>query len=182
MCLTATAQEAHMFGFKGGVTFSNFTDDAEGDALTDFHVGFSAGEFRLANHLMLEVEAFYNREGSVDPEDEDLKIKLDNIHIPLTFKYYATQGFWLGAGPFVDINIGATIEGNGEEVDVKDDFKSSTYGAGLGVGYEFGDFLIQAKYNLGMSDVFESNGAFGEFDSKKNSFMLSIGYRLIKSY
>lgn len=122
------------------------------------------------------------------------------LNIGAQFKYYPIEGWYIGAGPYVGLNITAdniTYKSNSQELfadsgayfepdaNVEKVLKESLTGknyfyALFSTGYEFNNNLsVGVRYTLGLSDALmtEENGhRFSENKNKINSLSLIIGY------
>ncbi len=148
------------FGVKAGLNNSNFTGDADTDALTSFYVG-ALVDFAVSEKFHVQPELLYSMEGA-DNDEADLNF----IRIPIMAKYYVAEGFSLQAGPEF-----AFVAGGGA---VKDVTKSMDYGLGIGAGYELTSGLFfDARYNLGLADISDVDG----FELGTSSIQVGLGYR-----
>ena len=119
-------------------------------------------------------------EGIIDGYNVDATLKFNYINIPLMFKYQVADKFSLEAGPYVGFLTSAKLEfdieglGSGTE-DMKDMVKSTDFGLGLGMNYEFSDVIFaNARYQAGLTQI----GDTGEGDDIKNSvFQIGLGFR-----
>jgi hypothetical protein len=179
MSLPVLQAQEFNFGVKGGVNFATLTgDDVDVDMRTSFHLGLVA-EFGLGTNLFFGPEILYSSQGADFSEDGmNGSFKLDYVQIPLMLKYYAAPGFSLEAGPQIGFLVSSEVESDGVSVDVEDYFSSTDFGVNLGVGYKFiNGLFLQGRYNLGLSNVWDSE----EFDSgdekiKNSVIQLSIGF------
>ena len=65
----------------------------------------------------------------------------------------------------------ATSQGESYEKDI-DDFKSFDFSIPLGLSYEFSDFVIDARYVFGLTDLVG-------YDKSKNSVIqFTVGYKI----
>jgi hypothetical protein len=75
-------------------------------------------------------------------------------------------------GPVFDINLKAKQNG----LDVKSNYESLDYGILFGGGVEITRFLVEARYNKGLANVFKNTGA-NFTDIKSQSFAVLFGFR-----
>ncbi|MCX7550447.1 porin family protein [Xanthomarina sp. F2636L] len=197
------AQEVS-FGPKAGVNFATLTGDVEdNDLKVGFHIG-GALELMFTEKMGLQAELLYSLQGTKDSysstetiggvtytEEEETKLNLSYINIPVSFKYYVTNGFSVEAGPQVGILASAkadyeytervqgggfdeTYSESGDE-DVKDMISSIDFGLNFGLGYKLDNGLnFSARYNLGLTNVLDVDGV----DDKWNNgvIQLSAGF------
>lgn len=170
--LTANAQnEVGQITLKpmAGMTLANITDNG-GD--TKMKVGLAAGvegEYGLAENFSLTAGLIYSMQGSKEDKG-DGKDKLDYLNIPILANYYVMKGLAIKAG----IQPGFLMSAKDEDGDsFKDDCNTFDLSIPLGVSYEYQNFVIDARYNLGLTKI-NKNGD----KSRKNSvFMFTLGYK-----
>lgn len=175
------------FGAKGGINLANLVGDDAGDA--NIFLGFNAGmfvEIPVTDKLTIQPEVLYSAQGSksegvIEGYNVDATLKLNYINIPVMFKYQVANKFSLEAGPYVGFLTSAKlkfdVEGLGSDtLDMKDDFKSTDFGFGLGMNYEFSDVIFaNARYQGGLTEIGDFDG---EGNKIKNSvFQIGLGFR-----
>lgn len=86
------------------------------------------------------------------------EIKQSYLEIPVMFTYQsnAEKGFFAEGGPYV----GFLLSAKAEDEDVKDNFKSIDAGIGLGLGYDFGSFILGLRGNVGLTSIAERGDIF----------------------
>ena len=156
--------------------------------------------------VAIQTEVSYSGQGTdLNYEDEKgLKYKMtfgySYINVGAQFKFYPTEGFYLGIGPYVGFNIASDnikYTSNAQQIfgdsgvyfepdaNVQKVLKESLTGKNyfygvLSAGYEFNSNLsIGARYALGLTDALltEENGhRYSENKNKINSISLIIGY------
>lgn len=89
------------------------------------------------------------------------------FNIPIMGNYYVAQNLALKAG--IAINILSTAKYDGH--DVKDNYQSTFFTIPLGASYEINDFVLEARYNIGVSKV--GNVGDGSF----NALTFTVGYK-----
>ena len=193
------AQEAFIFGIKGGVNFANLGGDFDYDtkSKTGFHLGLVA-EFPLTERFSLQPEVLYSSQGTkMDmsgtefgmPYSMESTATLDYINVPVLAKFYVFEGLSLELGPQIGFLVKAedeysfSFDGETESGtdDIKEDLKSTDFGLAAGVGYKLTQgIFFNARYILGLSDIQGDEGFDGEFDEdvsiKNNVFQFSVGF------
>lgn len=174
------------FGAKGGLNLANITgSDAGGSNMkAGFHVGAFV-EIPIANKLIIQPEIHYSnqgaqQDGSFEGFNFDAKFQLNYINVPVMFKYAITEKFFLEGGPYVGFLTSAKVEvdiagiGSNSE-DVKELFKSTDFGLGIGMNYDFSDVIFaNVRYQVGLTQIGDS----GEGDDIKNSVIqIGLGFR-----
>lgn len=207
--LGAKAQETPgtTFGIRAGVNFQNingkdFLDKKLDNKIkTGFHVGVNA-EIPIATEFYLQPGVLFTTKGAKDKDDDDIKVNLSYIEVPINFLYKPELGMGkllLGIGPYIAFGIGGKVSNSeGKEIDVEFNkevsatdyaafpgypppfYKRFDAGGNLLVGYEFSNnFSVQLNAQLGMlninSDIKDLSSDKTKF--KNTGFGLSVGYR-----
>ncbi len=173
---TVSAQHVN-FGIKGGLNVYNVKDDNESeyDSKAGLHVGFLA-HIHLNKQWAIQPELLYSGQGAkYTTGGTESKLKLDYINVPILFQYMFDNGFRLEAGPQIGFLVSAKTETNDVSVDVKDQLKGTDLGIGLGVGYIHvpSGFGVDARYNLGMTNISEDDNN----KSMNRGFQLGVFYQ-----
>lgn len=175
------------YGAKGGLNLANIVGDDAGDA--NNYVGFNVGffvEIPVTDKLIFQPEILYSAQGSksegiVDGYNVDATLKFNYINLPLMFKYQVANKFSLEAGPYIGFLTSAKlkfdVEGLGSDtVDMKDDVKSTDFGIGVGMNYEFSDVIFaNARYQGGLTEIGDSEA--GGNSVKNSVFQIGLGFR-----
>lgn len=186
-----SAQESVYFGVKGGINISTFKGDGFGDfnnpdPLTSFNLGLLA-EIPVSDKFSVQPEVLYSGQG-FDLESKsnarDAEYQLDYINIPVLAKYYLTDGLSLEAGPQVGFLVNSEIDtnprGDGGDVPLNEDqFNKVDLSLALGASYKFrGGFFVNARYNFGLSDVYDDSFSnfFSNSDVKHSVLQGGIGF------
>lgn len=172
MVSTASAQPMAV-GIKGGLNFYNLSGTNEGsyDSRTSFHLGL-LGHVHMSEEFALQPELMYSSQGTEYGNNQ--KLILDYINVPVLFQYMFDNGFRLQAGPQLGFLVGAKADGD----DVMDNFKGVDFGLTFGASYlnPPSGFGVDFRYNHGLTDINESNGA----DSYNRGFQLGVFYMFHK--
>lgn len=174
---SAFSQAEVSLGLKAGVNLSKLnTDDVETSNITAFHGGaFALFKF---TKIGIQPEFLFSQQGSsiddVNGSPEDLKMSY--ITIPVMLKFYLAAGFNIQAGPQFGFLNSAELKGVNN---VEEGLASSDMSANVGVAWDapFG-LVLDARYNIGLSDVNDGSQIDGEI--KSNVFQFSVGYKLFK--
>ncbi|MBK7937610.1 MAG: PorT family protein [Lewinellaceae bacterium] len=160
LCLgVATSATAQVrFGVKAGLNLANLTgDDLDGTKmLPTFMIGGQA-EFGLSDALGLGVGLQLQGKG-VKAEEEDASIAPMYLQVPV-YLTYRNNGFFAGVGPYFGFGIAGKNKFDGESENISfgssfdDDLSALDFGAGLELGYEFGNLRASASYNLGLANA-----------------------------
>ena len=166
--LTASAQaEAGTLTLKPlvGINVSNITD-GNGDAKVGLAAGAELG-YQLNESFAVTAGAIYSMQGA---KNDGYKLNLDYINIPILANYYITKGLAVKAGIQPAFKVKSEAKEDGVSVDLEG-FKSFDFSIPVGLSYEVSDFVIDARYNWGISKVLEG------FDSKNTVFQFTVGYK-----
>ena len=201
--LVVNAKAQTTFGIRAGVNFQNINgEDPDGDDLdfklkTGFHIGANA-EIPVAPDFYVQPGVLFSTKGAKSKIDDDAKIKLSYIEVPINFLYKPVLGsgkLLLGIGPYVAFAVGGKVsDTNGKDTDIEfeNEITLAQYGSGtpfvkrldvggnLLVGYELSSKLsAQLNAQLGMVKINPKITGISGDDSKwKNTgFGVSLGYR-----
>lgn len=195
-----TAQE-NRFSIKGGITASNFTGDDLNDksAKIGFNVGLGA-DFGITPNVSIQSGLYLLSKGAefkAGTESVNLKRKVNAlylqvpVHAALKFDVAPDTKVVLHAGPYAAYGIGGKtkLEGNIGSTSLKlteyDTFakvESNNYvglgykrfdaGLGIGFGAEFGQFLVDLGWDMGLINISQWNNG----KVKNQTGYLSVGY------
>lgn len=185
MTLSIMNAQGFSYGLKAGLNYSNLRFSYETgvnyDPRLSFHAGV-VGEYALSDKFSIQSEILYSQLGTTSMVEESTNRAPDNkyifaidyISIPLIAKYYVTEGLSLEAGPQLNVLMSAKMSIGTGEMDLKDHYKSTDFGAALGVGYKLENgIFFDARYMLGLSNISE---ILGDEWAKHSVFQLSAGY------
>lgn len=194
-CLLLAGQQAwsqaqFALGIKAGPNFSNI--DTKSSAMANYknRAGFHGGAFVLikAAKIGIQPEVIFSQQGSkVEINSQNFESNFSYVNIPIILKLYTVAGINIQAGPqfgFIT-NAEAPIQeqiGSPATVrDVKERMKSSDFTVALGLGWDlpFG-LTIDARYNMGLSKIYDNAPSQQTEDAKNQVFQVSLGYKLIK--
>ncbi|HEY6503726.1 MAG TPA: porin family protein [Chitinophagaceae bacterium] len=152
----ANAQNVNI-GIKAGLNLYTINSDnnTNYDTKAGFHLGL-LGHIHMAKQFALQPEIVYSAQGAKYTTDGvETKINLGYINVPVMFQYMFDNGFRLQAGPQVGFLINAKAETNNVSADIKDNLNGIDFALGVGAGYvnPASGFGIDARYNLGLSDI-----------------------------
>lgn len=178
--LSANAQQMFIKPMVGGA-LTTLTGDVE-DAKMKF--GLTAGaEFGYNINEMFTVTAgaLYTMQGA-KVKDSDAKLKLDYLNVPVLANVYVAPGLAIKAGAQFGFLMSAKAADDDSDVDVKDFLNTFDFSIPVGLSYEISDFVIDARYNIGLSNMVKDkvHGFINTHDAKcRNSvIMLTVGYKI----
>ena len=151
-----------------GVNLSTITDEKD----SKMKIGLVAGaeaEYGLMEKLGVSAGLLYSMQGCKFDGDDDEE-KLDYINIPILANYYVIPGLAVKAGIQPGFLMSAKDD-NGKSF--KDDCNTFTFSIPVGTSYEYQNFVVDARYNIGLSKINKE----GSRSHKNNVFMITIGYK-----
>ena len=112
--------------------------------------------------------------GSVDLKEPSFT--LTYINIPIMANYYVAPGLAIKAGIQPGFLVSQKLKAKTSAGDVEstnsEGYKKFDFSIPFGLSYEISDFVIDARYNLGVTKVFDNVKA------KNSVFMLTVGYKI----
>lgn len=195
-CLVLTqyafSQAQFAIGIKAGPNFSTIDANSSFGENYRNRAGFHGGAFVLVKggKIGVQPEVIFSQQGSkVRIDTKNFESNFSYVNIPIMLKLYTIAGINIQAGPqfgFIttaEAPVVDQLSPDGYSVeDVKDKMKSSDFSLGLGLGWDlpFG-LTVDARYNLGMSNIFDKDAAAQRpLEAKNQVFQLSVGYKLIR--
>lgn len=149
------------FGVKGGLNVYNINNDnnIEYESKLGFHLGMLA-HIHLSKQFALQPELLYSAQGAkYTVSNNEVKINLGYINVPVMVQYMFDNGFRLQAGPQLGFLTRARSETNNTKTDVKENYKTIEFAVGFGAGYvnPKSGLGIDARYNIGLSNINENS-------------------------
>lgn len=202
--MSAKAQEFR-FGPKAGFAMSTLKIDEKQDDLGKrnmdpkytFYIGGMA-EYKISDNFGFQAEVLYSPLGGKEKIDgvnvgimyvgEKTEVNLGTLLVPVSAKYFITEGFSVAAGANFGVILSAKqktvigsdfmnveVEGDNGEVDIKDDIKKLNIAPFVGVEYMLENGLFfDARYSLGVSNL-SNDGSGGKVT---NSFaQIGVGFK-----
>ena len=167
---------------KAGINISTITGSGSDKKSK---VGLVAGaefEYGVAQNFDITAGVLYSMEGA---KFGDVKFNMDYINIPILANYYVVPGLAVKAGiqPAFNVRKKASYNGQTENIDdvlntvlgwagVETGVKSFNLSIPVGISYEYQSFVLDARYNIGVTKVFKNA------DQGRNStFAITLGYK-----
>jgi hypothetical protein len=175
---TFVAATTFDFGIKaGGSFFKNDWSDNDGTEKTLTRA--TVGAFALANitpMIGIQAEINYLTTGLWWDDKIDDVETYGYLHIPVLVRARLMSEGTVVPVVFAGPAVGILLSAKWDADDVKDSFKSTDFGADLGVGAEIAlgemKFLIDLRYYLGLTNVYKGDV---DFSMKNRGFMLTAG-------
>jgi len=173
----AKAQETH-FGVKAGVNIAS-VEVQDGDDLNSkagLHIGGLA-HIHISQHFALQPELVFSMQGGKAEDDDDVKLKLNYINVPVLAQYMINDGFRLQTGPQLGFLIGAESKAGDVEVDRKDNYSTVDFSWTFGAGYLFpSGFGVDARYNHGINNISDVSGV----EVRNRVFQFGVFYQFMQ--
>lgn len=159
------------------------TDDSK------LRVGLAAGveaEYGVAENFSLSLGALYSMQGVKFTEKDgsaklDVTYKLDYINIPILANYYLFKGFAIKAGIQPAFKASAKLKAelssgsaSAKDSETLEGVQGFNLSIPFGLSYEYQSFVLDARYNLGVTKAFKDSW---NTDSKHSWFMFTLGYK-----
>lgn len=163
---------------KVGMTIANITE-GETDARIGF-VGGVEGEYQATDIFSISAGVLYSMEGAKYTQSiVDATAQLDYINIPIMANVYVAKGLAVKLGIQPGFNINSKLDVNGYDADFKDAVKSVDFSIPVGVSYEYSNFVLDARYNWGLTKILEENSVTKTLgvDAKNSFFTITLGYK-----
>ena len=109
--------------------------------------------------------------------DGDAKIKTEYINIPILANYYVAPGLAIKAGVQPGFLMSCKMDDGEGDVDAKDFAEKFDLSIPVGVSYEISDFVIDARYNFGLTNVWKDDYKKLLGDAKNSVISLTVGYK-----
>ncbi|MBL7728054.1 MAG: PorT family protein [Dinghuibacter sp.] len=177
LLVTGAVQAQHInLGIKGGLNLVNInnSNNSAYDARVGFHAGL-LGHIHLTRQFALQPEITYSLQGAdYTVAGLKTKVKLSYINIPVLVQYMFDNGFRISAGPQLGFLVDARSESRIAKVNIKSSLNSVDFALGAGIGYVHppSGIGIDARYNLGLSNMNKN----GPARSYNRVFQLGVFY------
>lgn len=161
-------------GPRVGLSSSNMTTDqneVDTKSILGYHAGIFA-RFAIAG-FYLQPEVLYSVAGSkIEVEGVKNEVNLKRVDIPVLFGKRFARIVRINAGPVFNVILDAQNKDNKSYEDIK----KSAFAVQAGVGLDIVKFVIDLKYEAGLSNLGDTNSNLDK--SKNNQFIFSVGYSL----
>lgn len=156
----------------------------------DYKAGFVGGaevEYQATPMLGISGGLLYSMQGAkYKGEDEEAKINLDYINVPVLANVYVVKGLALKAGVQFGFNVNNKVKSGSVSMDwnkfadeMNDDleydafgkFKTFDFSIPVGASYEYQNIVLDARYNIGVTKVIDG------LDCRNSVFQLTLGYK-----
>ena len=169
-----------------GGTLATLTGDTEGNKMK---LGLVAGAefgYNINDMFAVTAGALVSLQGSKFDDNsyqKDITTNLTYLNIPILANVYIAPGLAIKAGvqPGFLLSRKTKLDelvGSGTWTSVEhtstDGMKKVDFSIPLGLSYEISDFVIDARYNLGLTNINDTDS----YKSKNGVIMLTVGYKI----
>ena len=159
---------------KVGINLASMTDCDDSKMKVGLVAGVEAA-YQLSDVLAVSAGLNYSMQGVKG--DGDAKTKTEYINIPILANYYVAPGLAIKAGVQPGFLMSCKTEIGDDEVDAKDFAEKFDLSIPVGVSYEISDFVIDARYNFGLTNVWKDDYKKLLGDAKNSVISLTVGYK-----
>lgn len=175
--ITTAIQAQHInIGIKAGLNVYNINNDnnVSYDSKTGLNAGL-IGHIHLSRYMALQPELVFSAQGAkYTVAGTTTTLQLNYVNVPLLLQYMFDNGFRLQVGPQLGFLASAKSKTGNVSTNIKNNLKSVEIGLGAGIGYVHPatGFGIDARYNIGLSNINENSSV----KSTNNGFQLGVFY------
>lgn len=163
---------------KVGMTIANLSGDVV-DAKSK--IGLVAGaeaEYQITDMISVTGGLFYSMQGAkskYELRNESVKENLDYLNIPVLCNVYVAKGLAVKLGAQLGINVSSKLKYDNITEDIGDNIEAVDFSIPVGLSYEYQNFVLDARYNWGLSNIVKGSGD----NSVRNSvFQITLGYKI----
>lgn len=157
-----------------GINLANLTKLED----TKMKFGIAAGavaEYGVSEKFGVSFGLIYSQQGCKFDGDGNPKLNMDYLNIPILAQYYVIDGLALKAGIQPAALVSAKAKEEGESESMKKYCNKFDFAIPVGVSYEYKNFLIDARYNIGLTKTFKKT--FSEKKANNSVFQFTLGYK-----
>lgn len=161
LMVNAKAQNAH-FGIKGGLNASslNYSGNSDMQTKIGFNLGLLAHIHTQNKSWAIQPELYYSDEGAKSKSNNDAKLNLGFLNIPVLAQYMFDNGFRLEGGPQLNLLMSAKSKNGSTSTDIKNRFNTADFSIPIGLGYlTRNGFGFDARYNFGITNIYKTDVA-----------------------
>ena len=167
---------------KAGLNLVTLTGDPDEKYRPSYVVGFEA-EYGVNDNLGLVAGIQYSDQGCKEDVDGiENKWLFGYVNVPLLVQYYPVKGLALKAGAQLGFLMSKKVVSDGQRYDfdkfyaandLPSDFRSFDVAIPMGISYEYANFVIDTRYNLGLIGIFKDESKY-----RNSVFQFTLGYKL----
>ncbi len=168
-------------GVKAGWSVTNISHSGLKDKMSG-HLGAFA-EWKINDYFGIQPELLYSRQGAREKYKDDdgkwkHKLQINYLNIPVLAKLYVLKRLSVDLGPQLGLALSVRnkIKGSSDDVtyiykEKVKKFNTCDFSFALGASCSMGEFVLSARYNIGLTNVFN----WMEQNNKNHVFQLSLG-------
>jgi hypothetical protein len=179
--LLSLASQAQVFsvGPKFGVSQGDVrvSNGFQGD---DSKMGYHLGAYARINLpvIYLQPEILYtNTGGSFSDNTFNYDVSFDRLDIPLMVGVKMGSVFRIQAGPVASHLLNSNLQSDPAQATLVPKAEDFTFGFQAGIGFDIGNFLMDLKYEGGVTRSVASISQL-QTDQRQNQLIVSLGFRL----
>lgn len=170
-----------IIGAKAGINIANVTFSGEGvSASADSRTGFVGGafaQFGIGSPFFIQPEVLYSSKGT---KEGDETLAANYLEVPLLIgAAFPISNSDLKPMVFAGPSVGFALSCDEDGYDCKDDIKSVDFGLVFGGGLQYAlssvVLFIDGRYNLGLSNVAETDDEEFDFSAKNRTWQVMAG-------
>jgi len=189
--MLATVTYADHLKVIGGLNLSRFSGQLFSEDIWKYRTGFEAGfgyEIPFGSHLALEIDGMFIQKGSRQEHRENghyyytIHSVLNEISFPVLLKFRLKAGTfpYILAGGEISFIVSSNARVGKNDVEIyvippetKSSYQSLLFGCGFGWATGRISPFIEARYHLGLADIFEESYAVSR---KQKAIVILIGF------
>ena len=156
---------------KAGINLSNVAGDVSGNSIKIGLVAGAEAMYQVNPLIGLSAGLLYSMQGCEG--ENSAKANYDFLNIPVLANFYVAPNFALKVGIQPALIVSAKEKNDKVEYDVKDYMQSITFDVPIGASYEISDFVIDARYNLGLAKINKNGGSI-----RNSVIQITVGYKI----
>ena len=179
--ISLIAQDART-GIKGGLNVSNlYIDDVSDENLRPgFHLGVFT-QLPISDFFVIQPEVLYSTKGARATYDADIvdlegeyKFNLNYVDVPILATFKLGESADIQVGPYISYLVSTNVSTSGDVLDGtselnRDNFNRIDYGLSAGFELNFNAISVGTRYNYGLAQIADSEGAEIALGDAKNS-------------
>ena len=183
--LSANAQEMFIKPMVGG-TLATLTGDTEGAKMKLGLVGGAEFGYNINEMFAVTAGALVSMQGAKFDDnayEKDVTTTLTYLNVPVLANVYVAPGLAIKAGVQPGFLLSRKTKAEelssagtwvSREHTSTDGMKKVDFSIPIGISYEISDFVIDARYNLGLTNINDTD----KYKSKNGVIMLTVGYKI----
>jgi hypothetical protein len=173
---------------RAGINLSSMTD------YNKVKFGYAFGmevEYQMNEMFSLAAALMYSDQGAYDDTDGIKEVlDIDFINVPIMLNCYVAPevipGLAIKAGVQPAFRTKTTVKFDGKKMDVDwllkefgEDTEMSKFmlSVPVGISYEYNHFVLDARYNFGVTDLFKGEGTM-----RNSVFQVTLGYKFAEIF